>query len=186
MQVPCVSHGCAEDLLGSVIAEHLKKALVDVHVPAFPGNDNSVVGVFYRGAVPLFGLPELSFQPGPVKSDFNSYTKLSLIDRLKDVPEWFSNLGPIKCSLVCVGGDVNHGAGACGPDGFSGLDAIHRSLQGNVHKDHIGVEGQNARNRLFSGSTRTQGLIAEPPEMFSNFHSCRLFVLDDKYTLVSH
>ena len=54
----CVSYRFIKDLLWSVIAEHVKKALADVYVPAFPDDDNPVIGVFYRGAVALFGFSQ--------------------------------------------------------------------------------------------------------------------------------
>ena len=161
--------------------------MVDIDMCAFLCDCDPVVGVLNQSPVTLFGFPQLLFQAGPVKSDLDGYMQLPLIDRLKDLSGRFSDLGPIKRGLVCVGGDVDHGAALCGSDGFSGLDAVHRSLQGNVHKDNIGVEGQSARDRVLSGSYRARSAHSRAPGRVRRMSiACDLFVLDDKYPLVCH
>ena len=85
-----------------------------------------------------------------------------------------------------MGGDKDHGAEVFRSDDFGGLDAIHRSLQDNVHKDNIGAEGQTVRDCVFSGSYRPDRLVAELLESLTDLRGCDDVVLDNKYPFVCH
>ena len=94
-----------------------------------------------------------------VDGDFDGGVKRGGGDGLDNVAERLGELGALERGAVGMRGEENHGDTEAAADDFRGLDAIHVSIEADVHEHKLGLGG--GFDGLFTGGGDGDDTVAE-------------------------
>ena len=109
------------------------------HLALDVGDDNGVGHGAQDGREPGFALGELARHGVFVDGDFDGRVERGGGDGLDDVAVRLGELGAIERGAIGVRGEEDDGDGKAAADDFGGLDAVHASVEADVHEHKLGV-----------------------------------------------